>query len=70
VSSLARQILDTRQKGGYEMKSVVMLVFGLLLALSSVTGCRSMGEAAGEAAEEIEEGAEQFEEGYHEGRGS
>jgi uncharacterized membrane protein len=47
-----------------------MLVLGVLMGLSSVAGCRSMGEAAGEAAEEIEEGAEQFEEGYHEGRGS
>lgn len=41
-------------------------MLALLMSISAITSCETMGKATGEVAEEVEEGAEEFEEGYEE----
>lgn len=49
-------------------KRLLCLVLLLMLSMTTLTGCETMGKWTGEAAEEVEEGAEDFEEGYEEGK--
>ncbi|MFW5791281.1 MAG: hypothetical protein ACOCVU_01355 [Desulfohalobiaceae bacterium] len=49
-------------------KRLLCLMLLLMLSMTTLTACETMGKWTGEGAGEVEEGADEFEEGYEEGK--